>query len=201
LSRLAIGGSRLTSVSRPVMPRMVTAISGMATNDSRLNGRQSGHPAPYRRELRAARKGRQGQASALKPSLDKAREPILRDRYDRRSAGLLPGIDAALDVTRGDDARALCRLHRHGRALSEGAVEYQPLAGGAGQFVQHAAGTHVVGEIGVRRVERTGNEAVLLALAPLAQIDEGRVAAPEQLQRIAGSDGPAAARDLLVRHA
>jgi hypothetical protein len=37
------------------------------------------------------------------------------------------------------EASVLRGLHRHGRALAEGTVEEKPLAGGLGEFVEHAA--------------------------------------------------------------
>src|SRR6266436_3677853 len=47
----------------------------------------------------------------------------------QRPAGFLPAVEAALDVAGRGEARVLRRLHRHGRALAEGAVEQEPLAG------------------------------------------------------------------------
>ena len=57
--------------------------------------------------------------------------------------GLLPGIDAALEVAGAGKACVLRRLHRHRRAFAERAVEQQPLAGRPGEFVQRAARTDV----------------------------------------------------------
>jgi hypothetical protein len=45
-----------------------------------------------------------------------------------RPAGFLPGVDAAPDVAGRSETRVLRRLHRHGRALAEGAVKQEPLA-------------------------------------------------------------------------
>src|SRR5262249_39396 len=58
LSRLAKGGSRLVRASRPVMPRMETAISGMGKEGAALSGRLCGTGATYRRHPDAARKPR-----------------------------------------------------------------------------------------------------------------------------------------------
>src|SRR5262245_53493578 len=103
--------------------------------------------APYRRRLRAARKARvhshvtlqtltlalsrfavegtQAERSlSIAPSTAKRERVGVRvsgavssARRHRLSAGLLPGVDAALDVAGAADAGALGRLHRHGRAL------------------------------------------------------------------------------------
>src|SRR5437899_9976042 len=60
------------------------------------------------------------------------------------SAGLLPGIEAAVDVAGSREARLLGGLHRHRGALAEGAVEHQPLAGGFREFVEDAAATDIL---------------------------------------------------------
>src|SRR5690242_7598516 len=81
---------------------------------------------------------------------------------------LFPSVDAALDVAGGSKARVLRSLHRHRRALAEGAIEQDPLAGRRGQFVQHAAGADVLLQIRVRCVQRARNDAVFVAFALLA---------------------------------
>ena len=70
---------------------------------------------------------------------------------------------------------ALRGPHRHRRALAEGAVEQQPFGRRRCKFVQHAAGLDIFHQVGVGRVQRARNDAVLLALAVFAQIDEGDV--------------------------
>ena len=75
------------------------------------------------------------------------------------------------------EAGVLRRLHRHGRALAERAVEHHALAGRRRQFVQHAAGADILRQIRIGRMQRAGNDAVLLALAFLAQIDDRDVGA------------------------
>src|SRR6516165_10243799 len=87
-----------------------------------------------------------------------------------RPARLLPGVDAALDVTGGGETRILRGLHRHGRALPESAIEDDALAGGAGELIEHAARPDIGGEIGVGGVQRAGDDAVLLAFASLPQV-------------------------------
>ncbi len=71
----------------------------------------------------------------------------------QRAVRLLPGVDAALDVAGAGETGVLRRLHRHGGALAEGAIEDDALAGGAGELVQHAAGMHIDGEIAVGGVQ------------------------------------------------
>ena len=93
----------------------------------------------------------------------------------QRAVRLFPGVDAALDVAGRGEARVLRRLHRHRRALPERTVENDALTGGARELVQHAAGTHIGGEVGVGGVQRAGDDAVLLAFAAFAQIDEYHV--------------------------
>src|SRR6516225_2608551 len=95
-----------------------------------------------------------------------------------RPARLLPGVDAALNVTGRGEARILRGLHRHGRAFAEGAIEDDALAGGAGEFIEHAAGPDIGGEIGVGGVQRAGDDAMFLAFAALAQVDERYVGPP-----------------------
>jgi hypothetical protein len=67
----------------------------------------------------------------------------------KRPARFLPGVDAALDVTGRGETRILRGLHRHGRAFAEGAIEDDALAGGAREFIEHAAGPDIGGESGV----------------------------------------------------
>src|SRR5439155_24527560 len=45
-----------------------------------------------------------------------------------RPARFLPGVETAPDVAGRSETRVLRRLHRHGRALAEGAVKQEPLA-------------------------------------------------------------------------
>src|SRR5262249_58005521 len=75
-------------------------------------------------------------------------------------ARFLPGVDAALDVTGRGETRILGGLHRRGRAFAEGVIEDDALAGGAGEFMQHATGTDIGGEIGGGGGRRAGNDAV-----------------------------------------
>src|SRR5215471_5909918 len=82
-----------------------------------------------------------------------------------------PSVDAALDVA-GVKARVLRSLHRHRRALAEGAIEQDPFAGRRGQFVQHAAGADVHRQIRIWCVQRARNDAVFVAFALLTQIDD-----------------------------
>ena len=51
----------------------------------------------------------------------------------QRPVGLAPGVEAAVDVAGADNPRILRRLHRHGRALAEGAVEHNLLSGRCGR--------------------------------------------------------------------
>src|SRR5262249_51448404 len=109
-----------------------------------------------------------------------------------RPARFLPGVDAALDVTGGGETRILRRLHRHGRAFPEGAVENDALASGAREFIEHAARTDIGREIGVGGVQRAGDDAVLLAFAPLPQVDERHVGPAVERKRFGGAHRPAA---------
>jgi hypothetical protein len=61
----------------------------------------------------------------------------------QRTVGLLPGVDAALDMAGGLQTGILRRLHRHGRALAEGTVEHDALAGRRRELLQHAAGANM----------------------------------------------------------
>ena len=92
----------------------------------------------------------------------------------QRPAGLAPGVEPALDVAGGGNSRLLGGLHRHGRALAEGAIEHDAPAGRAGELVEHAARPDISREIRIGRVQRARDDAVALALAPLAQVDEPR---------------------------
>src|SRR5262249_26219171 len=115
-----------------------------------------------------------------------------------RRARFLPGVDAALDVTGGRETRILCGLHRHGRAFPEGAVENDALAGGAGEFIEHAAGPDIGREIGVGSVQRAGNDAVLVAFAALPQVDERHVGPAVERKGLGGAHRPAAPRNLFL---
>lgn len=50
-------------------------------------------------------------------------------------------------------------LHRHGAALAEGAVENQSPPGRGCQLVQHAAGSDVLRQVAIRRVQRAARRA------------------------------------------
>ena len=71
-------------------------------------------------------------------------------------------------------------LHRHGRALAEGAVEHQPLAGRLGQLVQHAARADVLLQARIGHMQRARDDAVALALGALAQVDQRDVRLADQ---------------------
>src|SRR3954470_24194536 len=88
-----------------------------------------------------------------------------------RTVRLRPGAEPALDVAGRRQAGVLGGLRGHRRALAEGAVEHEAPAGRGGELVQHAARAHVVLKIEVGRVQRAGDQAVLLALARLAPGD------------------------------
>src|SRR6266567_3490177 len=99
-------------------------------------------------------------AAGLFPEVP-AREPALSLE---RAAGLLPGIDAALKMAHRFKAAILRGLHRHRRALAEGAIEQDALAGRAGKLVEHAAGPHIDLDVRIGGMDRARNDAVLLAL-------------------------------------
>src|ERR1700736_1605165 len=113
-----------------------------------------------------------------------------------RAAGRFPGGDAALQVARRRELRVLRRLHRHGRALAEGAVEHEPLAGRFGEFVQHAAGADVFLQARIGHVQGARDDAVTLALVLLAQVDERDVGLADEREALLGGNRPAAPRDL-----
>ena len=115
-----------------------------------------------------------------------------------RPARPFPGVDAALDMAGGCEPGVLRRLHRHCRALAEGTVEDDALAGGSGEFVQHAARADIVRKLGVGGVQRARDDAVLLAFRPLAQIDERHVGPAVEGHGLGGADRPAPPRDLLL---
>ena len=102
----------------------------------------------------------------------------------QRPIGLLPGIDAALNVAGGLEAGVLRGLYRHRGALAEGAVEHNPLAGPRGQFMQHAAASDVLLQVRKGRVQRAGNGSVSFAFALLAQVDDRDVGAAVQRHRL-----------------
>ena len=60
-------------------------------------------------------------------------------------------------------------------------------------------GRTLASEIGVGGMQRAGNDAVLLALGALAQIDEGHVRPADERHRLARAHRPAASRDLVLR--
>ena len=91
------------------------------------------------------------------------------------------------------EAGVLRRLHRHRRALAEGAVEHEALAGAAASSCSMPPAPILSCRVGIGRVQRAGDGAVLLALARLAQVDQRDVAAAEQRHRLVGADRPAAA--------
>src|SRR5262245_47772132 len=110
----------------------------------------------------------------------------------QRAVDLLPGADTALDMAGRRQARVLRSLHGHRGTLAERAVEYDPLAGRLGEFVQHAAGADAFLQARIGYVQRTGDHAVPLALAFLAQIDQRHVRLAEQRKRLPRAERPAA---------
>jgi hypothetical protein len=58
----------------------------------------------------------------------------------------------------------LRRLHRHGRALAEGAVEQEPLAGRFGELMQYTARADALLQCRVGHVQRTRDGPMPLAL-------------------------------------
>ena len=71
----------------------------------------------------------------------------------QRPAGLLPGVEAALDVAGRSDSRVLRRLHGHRRSLAERAIEHDAFLRRGRERVQDAARADVGGELGVGGVQ------------------------------------------------
>src|SRR5215218_1411068 len=92
-----------------------------------------------------------------------------------RSIGLLPRSEAALNVARSAYSGVLCGLHGHRGSLPEGAVEHEPFAGRSRKLVEHPTRAHILLEVGVRCMERSGDRAVLLALAWFTQVDQHHI--------------------------
>jgi hypothetical protein len=90
------------------------------------------------------------------------------------------------------EAGVLGGTHRHRRAFAEGAVEHEALAG-VGERAKHAAVTDRTDEIAIGRMDRAGDDAVALALARLAQVDQGDVAASDRGLRLGRGQRPAVA--------
>src|SRR3984893_2089276 len=119
----------------------------------------------------------------------------------QRSASLLPGVDAAVDVAGRSKTRLPRGLNRHGGAFAKGAVEQEPFAGGLGEFVKDAAAADILLQRRVRHVQRARNDAVAFALATLAQVDERDLGLADQAPRLLCRYRPATAGDLLLRQA
>src|SRR5947199_6268808 len=90
---------------------------------------------------------------------------------------------------------------RHRRALAKGAIEDEAPARRARQLVEQSAWAEIHREIRVRRVKRARYDAVLLAFARLAQIDERHLGRSQEVVRLGSGNGPAAACDFLLRQA
>ena len=106
-----------------------------------------------------------------------------------------------MDVAGGGEAGVLGRLHGHRRALAERAVEHDALAGGAGELVQHPSGADVLGQLRIRRVQRAGDDSMLRALRPLAQIDQRGTGLAHQRPGLGWRHRPALAGDLVLGQA
>src|SRR5882672_4698291 len=91
--------------------------------------------------------------------------PPARISARQRAARFIPGVDAALQMTGGGEAHILRRLHRHGGAFAEGAIEQEALVGRRRQLVDHAAASDVFREVAIGRVQRARDDAVPGALA------------------------------------
>jgi hypothetical protein len=80
-------------------------------------------------------------------------------------------------VAGGLQSGILRRLHRHGGTLAEGAVEHDALASRRRELLQHAARANMFRYRRVGCMQRARDDAVLFALAFLAQVDDGDVGA------------------------
>src|SRR5215216_355061 len=67
----------------------------------------------------------------------------------------------------------------HRGSLPEGAVEHEPFAGRSGKLVEHPTWAHILLEVGIRCMERSGDRAVLLALAWFTQVNQHHIRFPE----------------------
>src|SRR5438067_3620934 len=105
---------------------------------------------------------------------------------DKRTVGLLPGIDTASNVTGRCDSGILRSLHRHGRAFAERAVEQDTFAGGARKLVQHASGANVFPQVRVGGMQRTVDDAVPFTLGALTQIDKSDIGVAGEGRRLSG---------------
>ena len=101
----------------------------------------------------------------------------------------------------GGDPRILGRLHRHGGAFAERAVEQQGFPGCLPQQVQHAAGGNILLQIVIGQMQSARNFPVAFALALLTQVDQGDVRPANKPLRPFRREGPAAPGDLLLRQA
>src|SRR5262249_57281679 len=104
----------------------------------------------------------------------------------------------ALSWTGGRGPGARGARPRHGRAFPEGAIENDALAGGAGEFIEHAAGPDIGREIGVGGMQRAGNDAVLVAFAALPKVDQRHVGPAVERKGLGGAHRPAAPPNLFL---
>src|SRR3984893_7842214 len=115
--------STLLRVWRPFLPPFDNGAPGAALR--RL-------PSPSARQCRNSDRplGETHRRALLRSikSASRAKRAVNQNRMlpRQRPIGLLPGIDAALNVAGGLDAGVLRGLYRHRRALAEGAVENKP---------------------------------------------------------------------------
>ena len=95
-------------------------------------------------------------------------------------------------------SRVLCRGDGHGRAFSEGAEEHDAAPGCASNLTQHAAGLQTIVDIGIGRVKRPGERAVLGAFVGLTEIDQQDVWLADPRDCLAGAQREALLRQIIT---
>ena len=115
-----------------------------------------------------------------------------------RPPHLSPGVKPALDVAGGRDPCGLSRLHRHGRSLSIGTIEHNPLARCGRKLMEHPAFADMLSQIRIGRVQRARNAPVLLPFSALPEINKDHIRPIEQGNSRFGRHGPAPSSDLVL---
>src|SRR5262245_10467174 len=109
-------------MARPGLGQDLVTIRASIGRDGACSADGSGSsPMAVRRAITGPR---EATPAATRTAARAAANPL----PDQRSCGLLPGLNAAMDVAGALEACRLRRLHRHGRAQAEGAIEDQALA-------------------------------------------------------------------------
>jgi hypothetical protein len=92
-----------------------------------------------------------------------------------RPFSLPPSPHTALKVAHAHEPSGLCRLDRHGRPLTEGAIEDETPAAVPSELIEQPIGPQAFLHLGVWNVQGARDDSVLSSLLVFSEVDQGNV--------------------------